>query len=206
MRARQISVLTCVTVCLLAVGVVASGQTARGGAAQPKAPTSASQPATALPVSEQPFIAQAAMANMAEIQLGHLAVKTSQSQAVKKFAAQIVDDHIKAQNALADAARGEGIQWPKGLDDKHAAIQRQLSTLKGVEFDRLYLKAMIDGHRDVEKALAARAGDTGRATSELAANVTEWSVNTLPVVRAHLKKADEVSAELEQRQSQRGSN
>lgn len=161
--------------------------------------------AKAQSVSEQPFVSQAAMANMAEIQLGHLAMKKAQSDSVKKFAQQMVDDHIKAQNELADAALGGGIQWPKRLEGSHAALQSRLSALSGPDFDREYIKAMVSGHREVETLLATRmsgqgntaaAGAKSSSDPQLTANVTEWSAKTLPAVREHLKKAEAVSAGL----------
>jgi putative membrane protein len=135
------------------------------------------------------------MANMAEIQIGHMATEKAQNAAVKNFARQMVEDHIRAQNELADAALGAGVQWPKALDSRHAALKTKLSSLSGAAFDREYMKAMVDGHREVEKTLAARASAPVPA-SDLGANVTEWSAKTVVEVREHLKKAEEVSAEL----------
>ena len=149
------------------------------------------------------FAAQAALANMAEIQFGHLAVKKAQSADVKKFAQMMIDDHVKAQKELADAASGAGVQWPKQLDDKHKQIHQRLSSLNGDRFDREYMKAMVDGHRDVEAVLAGRADSSNARPSNakgdetLAANVNKWAAKTLPTVRAHLKDAEQVSGELE---------
>ena len=146
------------------------------------------------------FVAQAALANMAEIQFGHLAVKKAQSADVKKFAQMMIDDHVKAQKELADAASGAGVQWPKQLDDKHKQIHQRLSSLNGDRFDREYMKAMVDGHRDVEAVLAGRAGNApsnAKADETLAANVNKWAAKTLPTVRAHLKEAEQVSGGLD---------
>ena len=106
--------------------------------------------------SEHDFVSQAAMSNMAEIQFGHLATKKAQHPDVKKFAQATIDEHLKAQQQLADAAYGAGIQWPNKLDEKHQQIQQRLSKLSDEQFDREFMKAMVDGHRDVEKMLAAR--------------------------------------------------
>lgn len=149
------------------------------------------------------FVTQAALANMAEIQLGHLAVKKAQSADVKKFGQMMIEDHVKAQQELADAASGAGIQWPKQLDDKHRQIHQRLSSLNGDRFDRDYMKTMVDGHRDVEAMLAARADASPRAgggeksDQALTANVTKWAAKTLPAVRAHLKEAEQVQGSLD---------
>jgi predicted outer membrane protein len=154
--------------------------------------------------SDSSFVSQAALANMAEIQLGHLAVKKAENADVKKFAQMMIEDHVKAQQDLADAASGAGIQWPKQLDDKHKQIHQRLSSLSADRFDREYMKTMIDGHRTVEAMLAARVDvggarpSAGSKTEEaLTANVNKWATKTLPSVRAHLREAEQVTGALD---------
>lgn len=207
MQPRPMSLISCMTVCIVAAASgIAAGQNVRRGAEPAKVAAPAPRQADAAPVTEQQFISAAAMANMAEIQLGHLATKKAQTDAVITFARQMVDDHIKSQNELAEAGRGGGVEWPKRLDDKHAAIQRRLSALTGVDFEREYLEAMIAAHRDVEQALVARTSGARTAGGDSIAAVTEWSQKTLPDVRAHLKKAGEVSGALEAGSTSRRSN
>jgi putative membrane protein len=167
-------------------------------------------PATsATNAGDHDFVLRAAMSNMAEIQLGHMATKKAQHADVKKFAKTMVDDHLKAQKRLADAAYGAGIKWPTQLDERHRQIQQRLSSLSSEQFDRDYMKAMVDGHRDVEKMLAARVssgGGEGLRTpssgpgktdeASLAAKVNQWAANTLPDVRAHLEEAEQVQGAL----------
>ena len=153
----------------------------------------ANQQDGALPAGEQAFVVQAAMTNMAEIQLGHLAAKKAQQASVKKFAQRMVDDHVTAQQGLADAAYGGGIRWPNKLDDKHQQIQQRLSKLSDKQFDQEYMKAMIDTHRDAEKMLDARVSKGSRP---VAGKVDQWAAKTLPQVRAHLNEAEQVFGEL----------
>jgi putative membrane protein len=156
------------------------------------------QPQPPPDTGEHAFVLQAAMSNMAEIQLGHLATKNAQRADVKKFAQMMIDDHLKAQQQLADAAYGEGIKWPTKLDDSHRQVQQRLSKLNNEQFDREYMQAMVDWHRDVEKMLATRPIG-GAAKSEqpsLSAKVNQWAAKTLPEVRAHLKEAEQVYGEV----------
>jgi putative membrane protein len=113
---------------------------------------------------------------------------------VKAFAQRMIDDHVKVQKELADAAAGAGIQWPTQLDEAHRQLQKRLSTLSNEKFDHEYMKAMVDGHRDLEKMLAAAPKSED---SPLAAKVNQWAAKTLPGVRAHLKEAEQLYGELE---------
>ena len=159
------------------------------------------------PVNEREFVSQLAMSNMAAIQLGHLATKKAQHADVKKFAQSTIDDRLKAQQQLADAAYGAGIRWPTKLDEKYRQVQERLSRSSDEQFDREYMKATIDQHRNFEQMLATRANEgsgTARPTVDgqadgaaLAAKVNQWAAMTLPQIRAHLKEAEQVSGQLE---------
>jgi putative membrane protein len=160
----------------------------------------AQQGAPSAPAGEREFVSQLAMSNMAAIQLGHLATKKAMNADVQKFAKSTIDDRLKAQQQLADAAYGAGIKWPTKLDGKYQQVQERLSKLNSEQFDREYMKATIDQHRDFERMLAARVTDAPAAQSggaPLAAKVNQWAATTLPEVRAHLKEAEQVSGQLE---------
>jgi putative membrane protein len=178
MRRSWSATLSCVGILTVAVGLgVASAQ----GAAQP--------------AGDQDFVSRAALFNMAAIQLGHMATKQAQRADVKEFAQTTIEDHLKAQKQLADAASGAGVRWPTKLDDKYRQIEQRLAKLGNDQFDREYMKAMIDRDRDVEKMLAARGSSSGE-TDTLAAKVNQWAAATLPEVRAHLKEAEQVLAQI----------
>jgi predicted outer membrane protein len=136
---------------------------------------------------------------MAAIQLGHMATKKAQRNEVKVFAQTTIDDHLKAQKQLADAFSGAGVPWPTKLDDRFRQIEDRLSKANNSQFDREYMKAMVDLHHDVEKALAARASAGGAAQSNeatLGGRVNQWAAKTLPDVQAHLKEAEQVIGQL----------
>jgi putative membrane protein len=151
------------------------------------------------------FAQQAMMANKAEVQLGELAGKRAQSAAVKEFAQMMVRDHTKGLNDLKQAVKGQGIEEPSQLDAKHQALYDRLSKLNGAEFDREYMMAMVDGHREVQDMLDDRAdqtpatrGTTGRTAddSQLDTAVDQWAKEKLPGVRQHLQKAEQINGQL----------
>jgi len=117
----------------------------------------------------QQFIEKAAIANMAEVQLGQLAQQQAQDPQVKQFAQMMVDEHTKALDQLKTAAGGQGT-IPSALDSKHQKLHDKLAKLQGAEFDRAYMDAMVDAHKDAEKLLKSRAGKSG---SESASNMSQ---------------------------------
>jgi putative membrane protein len=151
------------------------------------------------------FAEDAMMANKAEIRLGELAAGRAQNAQVKQFAQMMVRDHGKALNELKQAVKSAAITEPANLDSKHQELYERLSKLNGAEFDREYMKAMVDGHRDVEEMLSNRAeharsttGTSGRAADEAPIDnaVTQWASKTVPVVTQHRQKAEQVYGQL----------
>jgi putative membrane protein len=146
------------------------------------------------------FLTKAMDANMAEIEIGRLALEKASSADVKRFAQMMVDDHSKALDALKPIASRGGVPMVAQLDDAHRDLRDRLSRLSGAEFDREYMRAMVDGHEEVVNLLQTRAnedrfGDNkGTATPEraedaIARDINAWAANGLPTTRHHLEEA-----------------
>ncbi len=151
------------------------------------------------------FAEKALMANHAEVKLGELAAQRAQNADVKDFAQMMIRDHTKAANELEQAMKGQNVTAPSSLDAKHQALYDRLSKLKGAEFDREYMSAMVDGHKEVRDMVDDRAdnspsatGTTGQASGNAAAEtaVNQWARKTLPAVEQHLKRAQEIQGRL----------
>jgi putative membrane protein len=109
------------------------------------------------------FVEHMLMANMAEIQLGQLAAQHAESEDVKAFAQQMVTDHTKANEELKPIAQQLGVQEPTQLDGKHQKLADKLAKVQGADFDRQYMEAMVDGHKNVVKETKRAAGGNGTA-------------------------------------------
>ena len=163
------------------------------------------QAARAAGADAELFATQAMMVGTAEVKLGELAGQRGQSPAVKEFAQMMVRDHTNGLNALKEAVKGFNVEEPAQLDAKHQGLYDRLSTLSGAEFDREYMKAMVEGHQAVKNMIADRAdkaptaqGTSGGAAdnSPLDAAVNQWATKALPTTSQHLRKAEQVSRQL----------
>jgi predicted outer membrane protein len=95
---------------------------------------------------------------MAEAQLGSIAVERGSSKDVKSFGEMMSRDHRQANQDLAQVAARLNIRPTSELDRKHLELIDRLSRLRGEEFDREYITAMVHGHEEVAGQLEARAG------------------------------------------------
>ena len=172
----------------------ASGQTS-GTSATAQRP---SEPVTRLDSRE--FVNRMALAGMAEVELGKLASERAMDADVKAFAQTMVRDHSRADDELARIAKQLDIPVPTQLDPIHRELADRLSKLKGAEFDREYMSAMVKGHEDVAGLLrsytsASRPiGTSGRARGEQA--LMEWAMKTMPIVERHLERARQIQQKL----------
>lgn len=134
-------------------------------------------------ISDQEFVMNAARANMAEIELGKLAETRGLSEQVKMFGKRMVDDHQKALDKLKTVATNDKIILPITLDQKDQALKERLEKLSGSAFDRAYMSAMVEDHRqDV-------AEFRSESLNAKAADVRQYASSTLPTLEDHLKLA-----------------
>ena len=106
--------------------------------------------------SDDEFVRDVASKNMVEIELSRMALDKTTSRLVRAFAQMMVDDHGAAADKLKSVVTGQTIQWPTQLDDKHRDTVDSLAKKQGDEFDREYLKAMVEGHQDLAAKLESR--------------------------------------------------
>jgi putative membrane protein len=107
-------------------------------------------------LSDDDFVRDVALKNMAAIELGRMALNKTTNPEIKSFAQRMIDEHGAAAQNLKNAAAGQSIEWPTQLDDKHGEIAGELEKKQGADFDRDYVKAMVDGHQDLAAKLESR--------------------------------------------------
>ena len=68
----------------------------------------------------------------------------------------MLGDHESAGQNLKSTLSGQPIDWPTQLDDKHRKRADDLAKKRGADFDRDYMKAMVEGHQDLAAKLESR--------------------------------------------------
>jgi putative membrane protein len=126
------------------------------------------------------FAKEAAAGGLMEVQLGNIAVKNSSTQQIKDFGKMMVDDHSKANDQLKALASVKNIDLPTMVTSDQQKKIDKLSKETGADFDKDYVKMMIDDHKeDIDhfKDALDKAKD---------ADVKSFISNTLPVLQKHL--------------------
>ena len=107
-------------------------------------------------LSDDDFVRDVALKNMAEVELSRMAFDKATNLDIKSFAQRMIDDHGAAGHNLKSVVSGQPIEWPVQLDDKNRKTADELAKNQGANFDREYVKAMVEGHQDLAAKLESR--------------------------------------------------
>ncbi len=138
-------------------------------------------------VADSTFLKKAAGGGIAEVELGQLAVEKASSPDVKQFAQRMINDHTKANGQLRQVAAEEHLRLPQGLSAKDKATKDSLAKLSGDDFDRAYMKDMVQDHRQ-DVAEFERESKSAQDPA-----VKSFAMQTLPTLRDHLKEAQRIA-------------
>ncbi len=148
-------------------------------------------PAFASAISDRDFVMKAADGDMLEVALGEMAEQHAASPDVKQFGQMMARDHTLASNKLLSIAKKDNLAVPRDMDMKEHAILQHLSGLKGRDFDRAYMKHMIEDHTADVRMFEQMAKEGANP------DLKSYAEQTLPTLRKHLGMARDIYSRIE---------
>ncbi len=144
---------------------------------------SAAGPIYALSSQDQQFLMKAGPGNLAEIQMGKLAMQKGGTAAVREFGRWMVTDHTMAYRELRIIAQR---MYPNAANPEPTSAQamqyKKLEALSGARFDRVYLAANEKAHM---KTIAAFQQEANQGQNLL---IKGYAINLLPGLQQHLEE------------------
>lgn len=132
------------------------------------------------------FVMEAANGGMMEVHLGQIAAQKASSPQVKDFGNLMVKDHSDANQKLKSAVSGLQVTIPSTMDKDHMDKMDKLTNKTGKDFDKAYVDMMVQDHRkDV-----AEFEDAAKNVTD--PSVKSWVTATLPVLKQHLTKIENI--------------
>jgi putative membrane protein len=139
---------------------------------------------------DKEFLKHAGSGDMLEIRLGQYAAQNAASDDVKNFGEHMVGDQTKANDQMLSLTTQQPLEIPKTLSDEDQQTLDRLEKLKGPEFDRAYIAAMIEDHQNdiaqFEKEVSEGSDTIVKAFAE----------RTLPILKRRLEMAQDVGKSL----------
>src|SRR5436305_10864321 len=141
--------------------------------------------ATEVPGADKKFAMMAAQSDLAEIELGNMALQKSTDPQVKQIAQRLVDDHTKSSTALKDIATKKGLPVPTETDAKHKSQAAKLQNESGKDFDKDFLDVNSKDHKKVVAAFQKEAND-GKDP-----DIKQFATQFLPAIQEHTTMIDQ---------------
>jgi putative membrane protein len=143
-----------------------------------------------LPSGEERFMKEAASGGLMEVELGKIAAEKGSHQRVKEFGKRMQADHSKANAQLKKIASSKGVELPTEPSGEHKSVMDKLTKLSGAEFDREYMEAMVDDHKeDIEKFQTQ--ADKGKDP-----DLQKFASENLPILKKHLELAQSTEKQI----------
>ena len=175
-------------------------------------PGTAGTTGSSVSAGDKDFVNDMLSDGMAEVELARLAKDRAANAEVKQFAQMMSDDHTKAGEQLKQVASTYSIPQDAKIDEKHKDLMDKLMKVRGPDFDKEYMNAMVEGHEDAVRTLRSRVdenrslGDrlTGKnpenpatvkpepAGDRVTMAINQWAAEALPVVERHLDRAKQI--------------
>ncbi len=147
-------------------------------------------PSASLTPFEKDFVMDAARWNDMEVKLTDLATQKASNSDVKRFNERLVTDHNQANQWLRQLTTTLNIALPQDLEPEQRNEISRLDNLTGKEFDREFIKTIINTHT---KELSEYERAATQATSP---EVKQFAAQMLPTLREHMKMAREVAGKV----------
>jgi putative membrane protein len=141
--------------------------------------------------ADSDFVRKAASGGMLEVGLGQLAAEKAGNAAVRQFGERMARDHTRANRQLMAALTAEGVRPPQVMLDKDIETFNHLAKLRGAEFDRAYMKHMVEDHKQDVAAFEKEAKDGKDA------KVKAFAEKALPTLKEHLQLAQKTYDQVE---------
>lgn len=110
---------------------------------------------SAKPLDDATILGILGQVNDGEVEMGKLAQQKASETLVQNYGRKLVDDHTRAKKEAEALAKEINITPQPPEDDDlsrdHAKVMEELSQKSGAEFDRAFLDAAVDGHKQVIK-------------------------------------------------------
>lgn len=131
-------------------------------------------------VVQDNFYTKAAQGGMMEVELGKLALQKSQNADVKKFAQMMITDHGKTNSELKTLTAKKNVVLPTEMSSSQKSMMEDLGKLTGAEFDKKYVKTMVDDHEEDVDLFEDNSDNSD-------ADIKAFATKTLPTLKSHLQ-------------------
>ena len=135
------------------------------------------------------FVNKGIGGSLTEIKAAKIAKSRSLNPRIIAFADMMITDHNSVANQLKKIQTDKLITDRNGITPEHEKMLAELSAKSGVEFDKAYMKMMVEDHEKDIELFESVAHNTS-------ATIQDFAEKTLPTLHKHLDSAKEINSSL----------
>lgn len=136
------------------------------------------------------FVAEVTSSNLLETELGRLASSKGNDPRVRELGQLMLNHHKQLNSQLKQIADLKNLITPTSLSEDHQDVFTGIMEKSGVDFDRAYLEAIVENHKESLKEFT-RMADEGADTE-----IKNFAIRAIPTMQAHLAQAEALQDEL----------
>ncbi len=142
------------------------------------------------PKNEGEWLRREMLNGTAEVKFSEIALERASSPKVKAFAEKMVKEHKECNAKFDKVARDMSLAPIKEFNRDQAGTIDGLQRLRGAEFDRAYMRRMVQDH---EKAVKSFENEAKNGTNP---DLKKICNDALPHLQEHLKEARQIFDDL----------
>lgn len=135
------------------------------------------------------LLVDVAAANYHEIEMANIAKEKSKDKDIRTLSDMLIADHTKVLAEVKDMAAKKTVTLPVAESEDAKKNSQDFKDKKAADFDKDWVNAMTDAHEKSINKFESIVNDN-KADGEL----KTWAGNTLPTLRAHLDKLNQLKA------------
>ncbi|MES2596746.1 MAG: DUF4142 domain-containing protein [Verrucomicrobiota bacterium] len=139
---------------------------------------------------DEEFVKHENNAGESTIKIGELGASKAQSHNIRMFAATIVTEHTQLNTQLKLLAAHKDLELPSPGGSTGGDGYRKLETASGFDFDKLFLAELESCH---EKSVS-KLEEAARSSRDV--DLQRWVENTLPMLREHHRRLQELGTSI----------
>ncbi len=144
-------------------------------------------------ISDRDFVIKAEDGNMLQVSLGEMAGQRAASSEVKQFGQKMATDQLLSSNKLLEIAKKDNLQVPEDMDRAEHETLNHLQRLNGRDFDRAYMKQVVDNYKHDMALYEQMAKEGGNP------DLKNFAQQNLQTMREHLRMAQDIYRKIEGR-------
>jgi putative membrane protein len=181
---KQLLAAASVVALLAAAPAWAQNAATQGTTAPESGVGTAAAAARTLSQQDQTFVSEAGAGNLAEADMGDLAVKKAATPGIREFGRWMYTDHgLIANNWLKSIMAAQNETFQPTLTSEQQQMRQKLEGLSGRQFDQQYIQHQVTDH---EKTIPVFQREASEGQNPMLKNYAEAMV---PVLQQHLAEA-----------------